>query len=370
MIGVDLVSIEKNFKKAAKEILNISTRPDDKTLLMLYSLYKQATEGDVSGGLPISGGIPAIAKYRAWKKQKGKSSEDAMAEYIEHVAVLLERSEQISEIESWNGRTVLISGASRGLGRAMALRFAEEGANLVLLGRTLESDDGKGSLKETAEEVESAGGKAIVAVCDVRNDEDVLAAVQTGVDSFGGIDAVICNAGALFIAPFDETPLKRFDLVHEVNIRASFSLCQAALPYLRKSDNGRILVICPPPSLDPKWYKGTIAYTISKFSMSMLVLGLSEELSGDGIAVNGMWPATTIDTAAVRYNKALGGEEMVRRSRKPRIVADAAFAIMSKSGEVTGGFHTDESILRAEGVEDFDQYAVEPGMDLQPDYYL
>jgi citronellol/citronellal dehydrogenase len=361
---------EKRFNKAVKEIMNLSNRPDDKTLLLLYSLYKQAKDGDVNGGLPINGGIPAIAKYRAWKKQNGKSSEDAMSEYADLVAILFERSEKISNIESWKGRTVLISGASRGLGRAMALRFAEDGANLVLLGRTLESNDDKGSLKDTAKQVESLGGKAVVAVCDVRNDEDVIAAVQIGVDSFGGIDAVICNAGALFIAPFDETPMKRFDLVHEVNVRASFSLCQAALPHLRKSDNGRILVICPPPSLDPKWYKGTIAYTISKFSMSMLVLGLSEELSGDGIAVNGMWPATTIDTAAVRYNKALGGEEMVRHSRKSTIVGDAAFIIMSKSGEITGGFHTDESILRGEGVEDFDQYAVEPGMTLQPDYYL
>ncbi len=361
---------EKRFNKAVKEIMNLSNRPDDKTLLLLYSLYKQAKEGDVNGGLPINGGIPAIAKYRAWKKQNGKSSKDAMSEYADLVAVIFERSEKISNIESWKGRTVLISGASRGLGRAMALRFAEDGANLVLLGRTLESNDDKGSLKDTAKQVESLGGKAVVAVCDVRNDEDVIAAVQIGVDSFGGIDAVICNAGALFIAPFDETPMKRFDLVHEVNIRASFSLCQAALPHLRKSDNGRILVICPPPSLDPKWYKGTIAYTISKFSMSMLVLGLSEELSGDGIAVNGMWPATTIDTAAVRYNKALGGEEMIRHSRKSTIVGDAAFIIMSKSGETTGGFHTDESILRGEGVEDFDQYAVEPGMTLQPDYYL
>jgi len=364
------MSNEKRFKKAAKEIIDIPTQPDDKTLLLLYSLYKQATKGDVSGGLPVSGGIIAITKYRNWKKQKGKSSEDAMAEYIELVAVLLERSESISEIQSWNGRTVLISGASRGLGRAMALRFAEEGANTILIGRTLEANDGKGSLKETAVEVESAGGKAVVAVCDVRVDEEVAAAVQTGVDAFGGIDAVICNAGALFIASFDETPMKRFDLVHEVNIRASFSLCQAALPHLRKSDNGRILVICPPPSLDSKWYKGTIAYTISKFSMSMLVLGLSEELSGDGISVNGLWPATTIDTAAVRYNEALGGEEMVRRSRKPKIVGDAAFLLMSKSGEFTGEFHTDESILREAGVEDFDQYAVEPGMELQPDYYL
>ncbi|MBT6972761.1 MAG: SDR family NAD(P)-dependent oxidoreductase, partial [Euryarchaeota archaeon] len=191
------MSNKKRFNKAVKEIMNLNNRPDDKTLLLLYSLYKQATEGDVSGGLPVNGGIPAIAKYRAWKKQKGKSSDDAMSEYANFVSVLLERSDKISNIESWKGRTVLISGASRGLGRAMALRFAAEGANLVLLGRTLESDDGKGSLKDTAEQVESMGGKAVVAVCDVRTDEDVIAAVQTGVDSFGGIDAVICNAGAL-----------------------------------------------------------------------------------------------------------------------------------------------------------------------------
>ena len=361
---------KKRFENAAKQVMNISSKPDDKMMLLLYSLYKQSTEGDLTGSLPVTGGIAAIAKYRAWKKLKGKESQEAMNEYADLVDNLLERSENTSEVESWNGRTVLISGSSRGLGRAMALRFAEEGANLVLLGRTLDADDGKGSLNETAEMVESVGGKAAVAVCDVRNDADVLAAVQIGVDAFGGIDAVICNAGALFIAAFDETPLKRFDLVHEVNIRASFALCQAALPHLRNSDNGRILLICPPISLDPKWYKGSLAYTISKFSMSMLALGLAEELAIDGISVNGLWPATTIDTAAVRYNEALGGAEMVRRSRIPRIVGDAAFAIMSKSSECTGKFHTDESVLREEGVEDFDQYAVEPGMPLQPDYYL
>ena len=364
------MSNEKQFMKAAEEVMSLSSRPDNKTMLLLYSLYKQSTEGDVSGGLPVSEGIAAIAKYRAWKKLKGKDSQEAMKEYIAIVDDLLERSEKISDIKTWKGRTVLISGSSRGLGRAMALRFAEEGANIVLLGRTLDADDGKGSLNETAEMVKSAGGKAAVAVCDVRNDADVIAAVQIGVDAFGGIDAVICNAGALFIAPFDETPMKRFDLVHEVNIRASFSLCQAALPHLRNSDNGRIVLICPPISLDPKWFNGSVAYTISKFSMSMLVLGLAEELSMDGISVNGLWPATTIDTAAVRYNKALGGAEMVRRSRIPRIVGDAALAIMSRSSESTGKFHTDESVLREEGVEDFDQYAVEPGMPLQPDYYL
>jgi diazepam-binding inhibitor (GABA receptor modulating acyl-CoA-binding protein) len=151
---------EKRFLKAAKEVMNISSKPDDKTMLSLYSLYKQATEGDVAGGLPASGGIVAIAKYRAWKKQKGKDSEEAMQEYADIVDGLLERSKQISGIESWNGRTVLISGSSRGLGRAMALRFAEEGANLVLLGRTLDADDGKGSLNETAEMVESVGGSS------------------------------------------------------------------------------------------------------------------------------------------------------------------------------------------------------------------
>jgi citronellol/citronellal dehydrogenase len=370
--GVTL-SIEKKFKRASKRILALEDRPDDNTLLRLYSLYKQATEGDATGRLPIAKGMVAVAKWKAWKKLEGTASEEAMVSYCEIADVLLNENliEVVQEIESWRGRTVLITGASRGLGRAMAIRFGEEGANVILCARSMEVNDKlPGTLPETKALVEAAGGKAICAQMDVRDDEQVQAAVEKGAAAFNGIDAVICNAGALFIAPFAETPMKRFDLVHEVNSRGTFALCQAALPHLMKSDAGRILVLAPPIALDPKWLNGTLAYTISKYSMSMLVLGLSGELAMDGIAVNAIWPATTIDTAAVRYNEALGGEEMVRRSRKPRIVADAVLHILGQNKTVTGQFYTDESALTEAGVDDFEKYAVEPGMPLQSDFYL
>ena len=370
--GVTL-SIEKKFKRASKRILSLDERPDDNTMLRLYSLYKQATEGDATGRLPIAKGMVAVAKWKSWKKLEGTDPEDAMASYCEIADVLLNENlvEVVQEIESWRGRTVLITGASRGLGRAMAIRLGEEGANVILCARSMEANEKlPGTLPETKALVEAAGGKAICAQMDVRVDEQVQAAVEKGAAAFNGIDAVICNAGALFIAPFAETPMKRFDLVHEVNSRGTFSLCQAALPHLMKSDAGRILVLAPPIALDPKWLNGTLAYTLSKYSMSMLVLGLSGELAMDGIAVNAIWPATTIDTAAVRYNEALGGEEMVRRSRKPRIVADAALHILSQNKTVTGQFYTDESALMDSGVDDFEKYAVEPGMPLQSDFYL
>ncbi|MDP7329335.1 MAG: acyl-CoA-binding protein [Candidatus Thalassarchaeaceae archaeon] len=367
------MSIEKKFKRASKRILSLDERPDDNTMLRLYSLYKQATEGDATGRLPIAKGMVAVAKWKSWKKLEGTDPEDAMASYCEIADVLLNENlvEVVQEIESWRGRTVLITGASRGLGRAMAIRLGEEGANVILCARSMEANEKlPGTLPETKALVEAAGGKAICAQMDVRVDEQVQAAVEKGAAAFNGIDAVICNAGALFIAPFAETPMKRFDLVHEVNSRGTFSLCQAALPHLMKSDAGRILVLAPPIALDPKWLNGTLAYTLSKYSMSMLVLGLSGELAMDGIAVNAIWPATTIDTAAVRYNEALGGEEMVRRSRKPRIVADAALHILSQNKTVTGQFYTDESALMESGVDDFEKYAVEPGMPLQSDFYL
>ena len=370
--GVTL-SIEKRFKRASKRILSLDERPDDNTMLRLYSLFKQATEGDATGRLPIAKGMVAVAKWKAWKKLEGTPSEDAMTSYCEIADVLLNDNlvEVVVEIESWRGRTVLITGASRGLGRAMAIRLGEEGANVILCARSMEANEKlPGTLPETKALVEAAGGKAICAQMDVRDDEQVQAAVEKGVAAFNGIDAVICNAGALFIAPFAETPMKRFDLVHEVNSRGTFALCQAALPYLTKSDAGRILVLAPPINLDPKWLNGTLAYTLSKYSMSMLVLGLSGELAMDGIAVNAIWPATTIDTAAVRYNEALGGEEMVRRSRKPRIVADAVLHILSQNKTVTGQFYTDESALMEAGIDDFEKYAVEPGMPLQQDFYL
>ncbi|MCS5535843.1 MAG: acyl-CoA-binding protein [Candidatus Poseidoniales archaeon] len=367
------MSIEKKFKRASKRIFALEDRPDDNTLLRIYSLYKQATEGDATGRLPIAKGMVAVAKWKSWKKLEGTATGDAMTSYCEIADVLLNDNlvDVVQEIESWRGRTVLITGASRGLGRAMAIRLGEEGANVILCARSMEVNDKlPGTLPETKALVEAAGGKAICAQMDVRDDEQVQAAVEKGAAAFNGIDAVICNAGALFIAPFAETPMKRFDLVHEVNCRGTFALCQTALPHLMKSDAGRILVLAPPIALDPKWLNGTLAYTISKYSMSMLVLGLSGELAMDGIAVNAIWPATTIDTAAVRYNEALGGEEMVRRSRKPRIVADAALHILGQNKTVTGQFYTDESALMEAGVDDFEKYAVEPGMSLQSDFYL
>jgi citronellol/citronellal dehydrogenase len=368
--------------------MGLSQRPDDDTMLRLYSLYKQANGGDVSGRLPISDGMVAVAKWKAWKKCKGMSEEDAMTEYIELVNKCLDEdskdvessTEVDSEVENflnakgrisdWKGKTVLVSGASRGIGKAISLRLAEEGANLILLGRSMEAGSIPGTLPETKAEVEEKGGEALCTPADVRDDDAIKQAVEAGIERFGGIDAVVCNAGALFIAPFEQTPLKRFDLVHQVNVRATFALCQAALPSLRASNSGRILVLAPPPSMEAKWFDGTLAYTLSKYGMSMIVLGLSSELADDGIAVNAMWPKTTIDTAAVRLNKALGGDEMASRSRKPAICADAAFEILSRPVEHSGNFHTDESALREIGITDFEHYSVTPGSSLQSDFYI
>lgn len=390
------MSQSRSFEKATRRIKTLTKKPDDATLLRLYSLYKQAKKGDAQGQLPIGEGMVAVAKWKAWKKCAGKSSDEAMSSYIELVEECMSgdsangfgngapelSGESLGEdilnavgrISDWQEKTVLVSGASRGIGKAIAMRFAQAGANLVLLGRTLDSGEGPGdipgSLNESKAEVEALGGTALCVATDVRDDMALNHAVDAAVKRFGGIDAVICNAGALFIAPFEQTPMKRFDLVHQVNVRATFALCQAALPALRASDMGRILVLAPPVSLEPKWLDGTLAYTLSKYGMSMIVLGLSAELAGEGIAINAMWPATTIDTAAVRLNKALGGDEMARRSRKPEICADSAFEILSRPTEHSGNFHTDESALRQIGITDFEDYAVEPGLTLQSDFYL
>ncbi len=366
------MSIKRKFERTAKDVLSLTQRPDDATMLTLYALYKQANMGDVSGSAPFAKGMIAVAKWKAWNKLQGTSAEDAMTEYCEVADRLLNQDEiQDAGIESYRGRVVLITGASRGIGKAMAIRLAEEGARLVLCARSMDANPKlPGTLPETKALVEEAGGEAICVAVDVRDEDMIQNAVDQAVEKFGGIDAVICNAGALFIAPFEDTPMKKFDLVHQVNSRGSFALCQAALPHLKDSDNGRILMLAPPIALETKWLVGTLAYTLSKYSMSMLTLGLSAELGPDGIAVNAIWPATTIDTAAVRYNKALGGEEMVRRSRKPRVVADATLYILSQDASVTGQFYTDESALTEAGVIDFEQYAVEPGMPLQPDFYL
>lgn len=391
------MSNRRDFDKAVRKVKTLPISPDDETLLRLYALFKQVEAGDVEGKMPFAKGMVAVAKYKARKKCIGISEDDAITAYVglveECFARQLEQDGQEKQkksdpvvddsvvildaagrIDDWSKKTVLVSGASRGIGKAVALRFASAGANLILLGRTLlpeqVSGNKSGSLSETKLEVEELGAKALCVATDVRDEAAVATAVAAGITEFGGIDAVVCNAGALFIAPFEDTPMKRFDLVHQVNVRATFSLCQAALPALKASERGRILVLAPPISLEPKWFDGTLAYTISKYGMSMLVIGLAAEMNESGVAVNAMWPATTIDTAAVRLNKALGGDEMARRSRKPTICADAAFEILSRPSEHSGQFHTDESALREIGVKDFSSYAVEAGQPLQKDFYL
>lgn len=364
------MSLKKRFEKAARDVQALTQRPSDDVMLQLYALYKQAVEGDAPGRMPVAKGMVGIAKWKARRKLFGMSEADAMAAYCELVDRLIDAAGDDERIQSWRGRVVLVTGASRGIGRAIAVRFAREGAKVILCARSMEAGKLPGTLPETAALIESVGGEAFCAPMDARDADAVRAAVAAGAAHFGGIDAVVCNAGALHIAPFEATELKRFDLVHEVNVRGTFVLCQAALPHLRESDAGRILMLAPPIALDAKWLNGTIAYTLSKYGMSMMTLGLAAELAGDGIAVNAMWPATTIDTAAVRFNEALGGEEMARRSRKPAICGDAALEIMSRPTSHSGEFHTDESALKEAGVDEFEHYAVEPGQPLQKDFYI
>ncbi len=267
---------------------------------------------------------------------------------------------------------MLVSGASRGIGRAIAIKLAESGSDLVLCGRTVEAHSKlPGTLMETAAEVTARGGTPLVVEMDVTDDAQVVAAVEKCMERFGRLDAVVCNAGALFIAPMAATPMKRFDLVHKVNLRGTYTLIQAALPHLAQSENPHILTISPPISLKPKWLANTTAYTLSKYGLSMLVIGLSAELAPQGIAANALWPATTIDTAAVRFNVALGGDKMAERSRRPEIVGDAAEVMLSQdASRFTGNFMTDEQALEMAGVTDLAHYSVTVGSDLQPDFYI
>lgn len=274
-------------------------------------------------------------------------------------------------VDSLSGRTFLVTGASRGIGREIAIRLGSAGANVTVCARSMEANARlSGTLPETVSAVEQAGGSALAVQVDVRDDEQVADAVAQCVERFGGLDGVVCNAGALFIAPFAMTPMKRFDLVHQVNVRATYATIQAALPHLLKSDHPRVLVISPPVSMEPRWLAGTTAYSISKFGMSILVAGLAVELATDSVGVNALWPATTIDTAAVRFNQALGGEAMAEMSRKPSIVADAAYHVLTQGPECTGRFFTDEEALAEAGITDLEGYSVTPGGPLQPDFYL
>ncbi len=271
---------------------------------------------------------------------------------------------------SLQGKTLFITGASRGIGKAIALRAAREGANVIVVAKTTEPHPKlPGTIFTAVEEIEAAGGKGLAHAADIRFEDQVQAAVNAGVQKFGGIDIVVNNASAIFLAGTLKTPMKRFDLMQAVNVRATYMVAQCCLPKLMEADNPHILNMAPPLNMDRKWFAPHVAYTIAKYGMSMCVLGMSDEFRESGVAVNALWPATVIATAAVQ--NLLGGDAVIGRSRKPEIVADAAHAILTRdSRDCTGNFFIDEEVLRSEGVEDFSDYAVDPKADLLPDLFM
>ncbi len=270
---------------------------------------------------------------------------------------------------SLKGKTVFITGASRGIGKAIGLAAAREGANVVVAAKS-DAPNPKlpGTIQGAAEEIARAGGQALAVRCAVRDAADSAAAVAAAVERFGGIDALVNNASAIFLAGTAETPMKRFDLMHQVNARGTFACTQACLPHLARSANAHVLNLSPPLDLSPRWFAPHVAYTMAKYGMSMCVLGMAEELRERGIAVNALWPRTVIATSALNL---LGGEELARHGRTPEIVADAAMAILRRDARrCTGNFCVDEDVLRAEGVTDLERYAVAPGEELAPDLFL
>lgn len=267
------------------------------------------------------------------------------------------------------GKTVFITGATRGIGQAIALRCARDGANIVVTGKTV-TPHAKlpGTIHSVASEIEAAGGHALPIALDIRDDAAITAAVQQAAAHFGGIDILVNNASAIQLTATPATPAKRFDLMLGVNVRGTFLCSQACLPYLAKAKNPHILTLSPPLSMKPKWFKDHVAYTMAKYGMSMCTLGMAEEFRPQGIAVNSLWPRTTIATAAIVVNFP---EAILKASRKPAIMAEAAYAIFKRdSRTATGNFYIDEAVLREEGVTDFDQYAVTPGTQLFTDLFL
>lgn len=270
----------------------------------------------------------------------------------------------------FNNRTILITGASRGIGKAMAIRLAKEGANIVIAAKSVDEDPRLGgTIYSAAAEVEAAGGKALAVQVDIRNEEQIQNMVQLAVEKFGGIDVVINNASAIQLTGTEQTESKRFDLMQSINVRGTFLVVKHCLPYLRKGKNPHIITLSPPVNLDPKWMGGHIAYTITKFNMSMLALGWAAEFKGAGIASNALWPRTTIDTAAVR--NLLGGETLAKMSRTPEIIADAVYFILKKNAsQCTGHTFIDEEVLAGEGITDLEKYSVVPGAHLYTDLFV
>lgn len=268
------------------------------------------------------------------------------------------------------GKTVLITGGSRGIGKAIALRLAKEGCNIAIAAKTAEPHPKlEGTIFTAAEEIETLGVKVLPLQCDIRSEEQIEAAVNKTVETFGGIDVLVNNASAISLTPTEQTEPKRFDLMMDIEIRGTFFMCRSCIPHLKKSTNAHILNLSPPLNLNAKWFAQHLAYTIAKYGMSMIVLGLAEELKQHKIAANALWPKTTIATAAVQ--NLLGGDFLMQMSRTPEIVADAAYHILRRaSTESTGNFFIDEEVLRKEGITDFEKYAVNPQQRLMTDLFI
>lgn len=268
------------------------------------------------------------------------------------------------------GKTLFITGGSRGIGLAIARRAAQDGANVVIAAKTAKAHPKlPGTIYTAAEEIEAAGGNALPLQVDIREETEIAAAMKKAEQEFGRIDILVNNASAINLTGTLETPMRRFDLMFGVNVRGTFAASQAAIPYLKQSDNPHILTLSPPLNLDAKWFKRHTAYTMSKYGMSMCVLGMAGEFRSAGIAVNALWPRTAIATAAVK--NLLGGDAAVRGSRKPEIMGDAAYAILTRpSRELTGRFLIDDEVLAAAGKTDLSEYALDPTANLIPDYFI
>jgi citronellol/citronellal dehydrogenase len=271
---------------------------------------------------------------------------------------------------SLRGKTLFITGASRGIGLAIALRAAKDGANIAIAAKTSEPNPKlPGTIFTAAHEIEAAGGKALPLVCDIRFEDQVNTAVETTVKTFGGIDICVNNASAISLTTTDATEMKRYDLMHGINTRGTFLVSKTCIPHLKKAQNPHVLNLSPPLNMETRWFAPHVAYTMAKFGMSMCVLGMAGEYKAAGIAFNALWPRTVIATAAVQ--NLLGGAAAMKAARKPEIVGDAAYVILNRPArECSGNFFIDDEVLKSAGVTDLDSYAVDPTVPLLPDFFV
>ncbi|HTQ13899.1 MAG TPA: NAD(P)-dependent oxidoreductase [Rhizomicrobium sp.] len=271
---------------------------------------------------------------------------------------------------SLTGKTLFVTGASRGIGRAIALRAARDGANVAVAAKTAQPHPKlPGTIYTAAREIEEAGGRALPLVCDIRFEDQVQAAVEQAAATFGGIDICVNNASAIQLTGTLATDMKRYDLMNGINARGTYLVSRTCIPHLKRAANPHVLMLSPPLDMNPKWFKGHTAYSMAKYGMSMCVLGMAAEFADDGIAFNALWPRTGIATAAIR--NALAGDEGMRHCRTVDILSDAAYAIFNKPAKsFTGNFLIDDTFLAGEGVSDFDKYRVDPTMDLMPDFFV